>query len=613
MNDIFIIAFTILTSANLVYANSADRVENGWYDSNYPVPVMHLEGSIEDVARAHGQIVSRHPEGRDVLMHYANALGTRIESNPLFNRWPILKGIADFSYTYLVRKLLIDHTPDRYRDAYSYFSKAAGIPEDKVWDALVLPDASLRILTFLYDTEAAPAFASSLGCTSVIWDSGHSWVLHGRNLDYEGVGLWDKHQVVMHVIPQEGLAYVAITALGMHAPGITAFNEAGLTLAVHQLTLRDTQSSGTPMPIISAEVIRSARTIEDAIAIIRNFPRSGGWAYVVSQGHDRAVIETSANEVAIRRSSEPFFFQTNHVASPALASQQYFYSPGSWIDTFSRAEKLEKLRQSELSHGWATPEKLGPVLGLGSPERPEYQRVAGGLISKLDNIQSVMMDAGHRRLWIAVSTNSQAPNQNNYIEYRWSDLRSADPPEVTGAEVSILPQELLGEKGARLRELLHEALAETKMQTRLDHLQEYVRNAVENNEPVKGSWPGVYLHIWQNLQANELSAANLNQWLSELDVAMRDADLSQSQNRSSSPLSKQARTHRLMLGRLLRGHLLDLLGRRSEALFEYMIVKRSEGFERLHLAAESGLKRSYTQDQARALAIDWPGLDLYRY
>src|SRR5581483_10850129 len=101
--------------------------------------------------------------------------------------------------------------------------------------------------------------------------------------------------LILHVISKEGLAYVAVTALGIHAPGITAFNEAGLTLAVHQLTFDDVQSSGTPMPIISAEVIRNARTIDDAIAIIRSFPRAGGWAYVLSRGRDRAVVETSAN------------------------------------------------------------------------------------------------------------------------------------------------------------------------------------------------------------------------------------------------------------------------------------------------------------------------------
>ena len=31
-----------------------ESVKDGWYDSRFPVPVMHLEGSIEDVANRSG-------------------------------------------------------------------------------------------------------------------------------------------------------------------------------------------------------------------------------------------------------------------------------------------------------------------------------------------------------------------------------------------------------------------------------------------------------------------------------------------------------------------------------------------------------------------------------
>lgn len=596
-----------------------EHLDSGWYESRLPVPVLHLEGSIEDVARAHGALLARHPEARGTLDFLADALEHRLERNPTTATRPWLRSSLLWAYRHLVRNMMLDYVPSRYRDAYAEFAKAAGMSEERVWDALVLPDGVLRLLPLVYGTELAPLVPQPFGCTSIIWNSGHASVLHGRNLDYEGVGYWDRHPLILHVIPNEGLAYVAVTAMGVHAPGITAFNEAGLTLAVHQLTLSDTQSSGTPVAIISAEVIRNARSIDDAIQVIRAFPRSGGWAYVLSQGRDRAVIETSASEVAIRRSSEPFFYQTNHVASPALAAHQIFYSPGSWIDSFTRFTRLSKLVTAGGTEGFATPEKLASILGM-SPvdgESSAPHRVAGGTIPKLDNIQSVMMDAAHRRLWVAMGTDRRAPNENTYVEYRWTDLRSAEPPEVTGAEVTMLPAEVLGKGGERLRELLRQAMDQHVSQpTRDGALAEYGRQFLElsKSAPAPGRWAGVYLHVWNELKSDEPRVATpkqLGKLLSELDVALRDPDLVAPPN--ASDVAREAVRHRAALGRLTRARLLDLLGRRSEALYEYYVVTRTAGFERLKKAADRGLKAPFREAQARALAIDWAGVDLYQY
>jgi hypothetical protein len=435
-----------------------------------------------------------------------------------------------------------------------------------MWDALVLPDAALRSVSLLYKLEEAPVLPPAFGCTSVIWNSGPVSVLHGRNLDYEGVGIWDANPLIVHIVPNEGLAHVAVTALGIPATGITAFNEAGLTLSIHQLTFDDTQSSGTPLAVISAEVIRNARTIDDAIAIIRGFPRAGGWAYVLSQGRDRAVVEASANEVAIRRSSEPFFYQTNHVSSPALMSREIFYSPGSWLDSHERAETLARLAAAPEHKGWASPEKMVALIGNYG------HRVAGGTISKLDNIQSVVFDAAHKRLWVAVGKPGRAPNEGSYIEYRWNDLRSADRPEVTGAEVTVLPEEALGKLGARLRALLRLAQnGERAGDGKAKYLEEYatlVENASKKELPPAGTWAGLYLHVWHEMK----KSAEPAKLLARLELALRDPDLA---------AESESAKHRKLVGRLTRGRLLDLLGRRGEALFEYEVVRRTAAFGRL--------------------------------
>ncbi len=613
--------FTLFCS-NALAAERIDRVEGGWYDAAFPVPVMHLEGSIEEVARAHGAILAKHPEAKETLRYFAGVFNRRVEQSPQLQNHPIARLLIRWAYRHLVRNLLVDFVPDRYRAAFGEFAKAAGLSEDEVWDALVLPDAGLRIATLLYGTELGPLLPPSFGCTSIIWDSGHSSVLHGRNLDYDGVGYWDSHPVIMHVIPNEGLAYVSVTSLGMHAPGLTAFNEAGLTLAVHQLTLDDTQSSGTPIVITSAEVIRNSRSIDDAIQIIRGLPRAAGWAFVLSQGHDRAVIETSANEVAIRRSSEPFFFQTNHVSSPALAGHQIFFSPGGWLDTFSRAGRLSRLAQTGVTAGWATPDRLAPLLGMGRVpnEVSPPHRVAGGTIARLDNIQSVIMDASHRRLWVGVGTDKRAPNENTYVEYRWADLRSADEPELTEAEITLVPEDVLGASGVKLRALLRQSMNKKRSAAdpfaRVSLLGEYVHQTNEaaiSAPSLPGRWPGVYLHVWEELHSGGLPGHALRSLLHDLNIALKDPGLNVPAITSNNEIARAATLHHIALGRFTRARVLDLLGRRSEALYEYYIVHRTAEFDRLKIAAAKGLRTPFDWKQAQALAVDFAGIDLFQY
>jgi hypothetical protein len=592
-------------------ASKIDVVEGAWFNTSFPIPVMHLEGTIEEVARQHGLLAARHPGGRDTLAYLAGVVDHKLASNPRLAKHPVLRGAAKWVYRHFIRNPMVDHLPERYLNAYAEYAKAAGVPEDEVLDALVLPDAALRLVSLLYNTEAAPMLPDSFGCTSIIWNAGPESVLHGRNLDYDGVGYWDKNQVIMHVIPSsaDGLAYVAVAALGVHAPGITAFNETGLTLAMHQLTFNDSRSNGTPMPVIAAEIIRNARTIDDAIAIIRGFPRAGGWAYVLSQGRDRAVVEASASDVAIRRSSEPFFFQTNHVSSPALSSLQIFYSPGSWLDSFERAETLAKEVSSGEVKGWATPERVAALLG----DHGKPARVAGGTITKLDNIQSVIMDASHRRLWISKGDADSAPNEDNYLEYRWSDLRSADPPELTGAEVSLVPEDELGPLGARLREILRKASSQADPDARPRLLAEYasrVEQHVSGDVPPAGTWSGLYLGAWQLLHDGPADPATATRALHLIDLALKDPGLNEIK---TAVAAAEAARHRVALGRFTRARILDLLGHRSEALFEYVVVERSAGFARLKSAATKGLKSRFGWKQARSIAVDWAGIDLYSY
>ena len=49
----------LLTFNGATALSNSVRVDGGWYDARFAVPVMHLEGSIEEVARAHGALLAK--------------------------------------------------------------------------------------------------------------------------------------------------------------------------------------------------------------------------------------------------------------------------------------------------------------------------------------------------------------------------------------------------------------------------------------------------------------------------------------------------------------------------------------------------------------------------
>jgi len=590
------------------------NVDHGWYSAKHPIPVMHLEGSIEEVAEAHGALLRHIKPDITTVEFLADRIPQRLNTSAQLGPHPWLQSTVQWLYRKLIRAPILNHTPERYKIGYERFAEASGIDSETVLDALTVSDGALRAVSLFLGSDIAPLFPANFGCTSIVWNSGAASSLHGRTLDYEGAGVWDKNQIIMHIIPSEGLAHVSLTALGVHAPGITAFNEARLSIAVHQLALNNSQANGTPMPVISAEIMRNARTIDDAITIIRGFPRAGSWAYVLSQGTDRAVVEASSTEVAIRRSSEPFFYQTNHVSSPALAKHQIAISPGLWIDSHERADRLAKLSQSGVTKGWATAEKLSALLGDKLPSR-----VAGGTIAKLDNIQTAILDPVHRRIWVALpGTDGKAPNENKYISYRWSDLRSPRAPEVSGS-LSVHSPESTARQD--LRALLRFAIEEQtrapidqalapKLLSSLNEYAEKVKTMYEaDTTSSKGTWAGLLLHGFATLKSSALDESARHSRLLEHGIALMDIVLDDKDLEISNEYSE----HRKLVARLLRGRFLDLLGRRSEALFEYQVIDNHAQFERLKRAAHSSLLRPYTWDGAKKLAIDWAGIDAYMY
>ena len=124
-----------------------------------------------------------------------------------------------------------------------------------------------RTSMFHHAEVAAAAMCSSVAVWGGATASGD--LLHARNFDFPGATIWDLAPTIVFCEPVDGLRYGFVTTNGVDAPGITCWNEAGLTLTVHTRFHRDVRWSGPSVIDLGHEIIRSSDTIEAAVACAR--------------------------------------------------------------------------------------------------------------------------------------------------------------------------------------------------------------------------------------------------------------------------------------------------------------------------------------------------------
>ena len=105
-------------------------------------------------------------------------------------------------------------------------------------------------------------------------------IFHGRILDYlRGLGL-EQNAVVMVVEPDEGNAWVNVGYAGF-VGSVTAMNEKHL--AIGEMGGRGEGNwDGKPMAQLMREVMEKTSTIEEAVALMKNSPRTCEYYYVIS-------------------------------------------------------------------------------------------------------------------------------------------------------------------------------------------------------------------------------------------------------------------------------------------------------------------------------------------
>ncbi|AFM11712.1 C45 family autoproteolytic acyltransferase/hydolase [Turneriella parva] len=272
-------------------------------------------------------------------------------------------------------------------------------------------------------------------CTSAVTFgplSADGELMHARNFDFPGVGVWDKSPTIVYCSPEHGIPYGYIGARGADVPGITAFNAEGLTVTFHTRFHRDVDFTATGVIDLGHEIVSNSRTIEDAINIVSRHKVASTWGIMVTSAKERnaAVIETTAKKMRVTWAKNGRHGQTNHYLHSDMVPGEIATSNGWTSYTVDRLRLLEKFFAEAEQRGGATLTDMQNLLGADfEVDAPGVPRMLGSLIGYVMSVQSVVfkLQSGIVSLSLGEAPTGWGPYYNHEINWSGDALKLVDP------------------------------------------------------------------------------------------------------------------------------------------------------------------------------------------
>ena len=493
-----------------------------------------------------------------------------------------------------IRRLLQETVGRRVAAAMPSFAKetirgvahGADIDEGRLLRAYTMPDSLVWLVSALarvkgVDPALEHRLALGLGCTSAIaWGgaTADGKLLHARNFDYHGVRSWPRTQTVLFAQPTDGQRYVSITAAGIPMGGVTAMNEAGLTLTVHQhMFSNGARIGGTPIGVVGDEVMRKAANLDEAEAILRAQRPIGSWTYLVADGRQRDVLcfeENPARQVAKRVGTDQHSFgYANIYLDDKLGATERALYGSYWRHNVGRYRRVNQLLD-ELQ-GDLTPELMAGILGDTGAGACRFRDAMAMVLT----IASVVFQPETGLVWVA---NGEAPTSHRRFEP--FSLATMDHAPEAGTLQPHKPTETAGDKAYEFHRQAYLAYVDDNDRERA---LELVRKA-----RVLAPMQSLYhaLEGYVALGCRQTDAAH-EAFGRALDLGHEDPQ-------------RVAGLH------LWRGRCADLGGKRADAVRDYGAALELEADAPVHKAARRGLRTRYRNGEAQRVWVDFAFVDV---
>lgn len=266
-------------------------------------------------------------------------------------------------------------------------------------------------------------------------------LLHARNFDFPGASIWDLAPMLAFCDPTDGLRYGFVTSRGLDAPGITCFNEAGLTLTVHTRFHRDVRYDGPSVIDLGHEIIRTSSSLDQAVATARRLGSASTWGLLISSAEERdaVLVETTGERVEVVGPSDgaTHLSCTNRYVAAELRDGQVTPSPAFVVDSDSRFAQLEAFVAKHAGgiDGDALEEMLGDHGAPGLVDRcDDVVRLSGPSVVSSMSVASIVAEPERSTLRMSIG---RAPSgYGPYLRVPWS---WDGPVGVCGDELEVGP------------------------------------------------------------------------------------------------------------------------------------------------------------------------------
>ena len=173
--------------------------------------ILTLEGSGYEMGRQHGEAL-REEIHQGVLPFFGNftEFDSKLRKLPEANRRAVAAQLDREIFDPLRR-----FVPQVYLDELRGIAEGSGLPADVVLRGNFLSELLQVSLKQQAPSEGAPAGGGCTGFAVAGPATRDGELLHGKNTDYQGIGVWNRFPVLILSKPADGFAYVRSTSAGL--------------------------------------------------------------------------------------------------------------------------------------------------------------------------------------------------------------------------------------------------------------------------------------------------------------------------------------------------------------------------------------------------------------
>lgn len=548
------------------------RTAGGSHERVGDIHVLRVSGSFYEMGRQHGELLAREiAEGP--IPYYRKIVEKLMGKSALGPFTPL-------AWSALQRTLgrrVAHGLPSFARETIRGVADGSGIDPQLFLDGCTMPDAMMWIAARVmqlrgHGPAVAHRIALGLGCTSAVaWGDAtqDGALLHARNFDYHGVSTWPKTKTVIFHEPDDGQRYVSVAAAGVALGGITAMNEAGLTLTVHQHMFTDrTALGGTPIGCVGDVVMREAKNLDDAQRILESYRPIGCWTYVVADGNAREVLcfeQSPERNVANRVRDEGTFGYANIYLDEELGKSEVDLYGSYWRHNLGRHRRVNELLEEK--RGALDAQALAEMLGDTGDPRCRIR----DSIAMVMTVGSVVFRPEDGTVW--VGTGEAPTSHGSFVPFSLDAMGHA--PERGTLDVRTDPEAAAAFESFRRAYVAY--FDESDPSAAREHVLEAC--AKRPGEPL--------YHALAGLFAIELADGSGAEAAFDRAIELGHPDV-----------------ERIASFHLWRGRARDLAGRREAAIDDY---RRSLGYHadpQVRAAAKKNLRRPFTARAVRKVHVD---------